>query len=226
MLRFRIGFAILAAAALALGAGSLGADDLLPPCVVVLHEERIEREDAERELEVARSAVAAYEQIFALIQGLWEADAIDRMSYLRGKHDYAAAKLALEQAALVVERQKALEEQVRLICEAAAAGKSAADRARALESAGRAYRQADCDSRAKAIEVARVNLEFNRQFLASVHELREGQVATRQDVILAELDVEQEEKRLADATRRSEACRRELGQAEGGAREPSPSPGR
>ena len=47
-------------------------------------------------------------------------------------------------------------------------------------------------------------------------DLRAGEVATRQDVILAELDVEQEEKRLADAKRRVEDCRRELGQTDGG----------
>ena len=185
------------------------ADTLFPGiCSVVRHEERIERENAELEVDVARSTVAAFGQIFELIEGLWAAEAIDRMSYLKGKYDYEAAKLALEQAELIVTRQKALEQQYRLYCEAG--GSAAAERARAFERASAAYRKADCDQRAKAIDVARTNLEFNRQFLASVRELREGQVATRQDVIRAELDVEREQKRLADAERRTETCRREL----------------
>ena len=68
----------------------------------------------------------------------------------------------------------------------------------------------DCDQQAKAIEVAEVNLEFNREWLASIRELREGSTgtATAQDVILAELDVKLEERRLADAKARTNACRK------------------
>ena len=51
-----------------------------PNCNVVLQEERREREDAELELDVARSDVAAYGQIYGLIEGLWKADAIERMT--------------------------------------------------------------------------------------------------------------------------------------------------
>ena len=204
---------LVAAMFLPAGQHALRAGDLrYPICDVALNEERSDRKDAELELDVSRSTVAAYRQIYELLEGLWAADAIDRMSYLHGKYDYESAKLTLERAELIVAREKAEEQQYRLICGEPAAGESAADRARALERASKEYYKADCDQWAKAIEVARVNLGFNRQFLASVLDLREGQVATRQDVILAELDVEREQKRLADAERRTEACRRELGQ--------------
>ena len=196
-------------------APTLGAGELrFPACDVALHEERSEREDAELELDVARSDVAAYGEIYGLIEGLWKADAIQRMSYLRGKYDYDSAKLTLEQAELIVARERAEELQYRLICGAPPAPASAAERERALAKAGRDYRDADCDQHAKAVEVAKVNLEFNRQFLASVLDLRAGDVATRQEVILAELDVAREEKRLADAERRTAACRRELGRTQ------------
>jgi hypothetical protein len=62
---------------------------------------------------------------------------------------------------------------------------------------------------AKAIEVAKTNLTFNRRWLASIRDLR-TQVSTRQDVILAELNVRHEEQRRDDAQRRTEACRAEL----------------
>ena len=81
----------------------------------------------------------------------------------------------------------------------------------AIDAAHRRYREADCEIRSKDIEVAEVNLTFNREWLASILDLREGDVATRQDVILAELDVEREEKRLAWGKQRAAACRRELG---------------
>ena len=182
-----------------------------PNCNVVLQEERREREDAELELDVARSDVAAFGEIYGLIEGLWKADAIERMTYLRAKYDNDSAKLALEQAELVAARERAEELQYRLICGAPPAPASAAERDRALAKAKQDYGNADCDQHAKAIEVAKVDLEFRRQFLASVLDLRKGDVATRQDVIMAELDVEREQKRLADAERRTAACNRELG---------------
>jgi len=190
----------------------------------MMREERIEREDLELDVDLARSAFEAYEQIFVMIDGLWKADAIERMAYLRGKYDYESARLSLEQAELVVARQKALERQVALICGKESGGAEAAQRARAIEAAGQAYLVAQCDALTHAAEAARVNLEFNRIFLQSVLDLREGQVATRQDVILAELDVAREEKRLADARRRAEACRRELGPVDDGS-DASPSGG-
>jgi len=192
-------------------------------CEVAMHEKRIEREDLELEVDLARSDFEAYEQIYSLIDGLWKADAIERMTWLRAKYDYESAKLHLEQAGLVVKRQKALERQLALICGVAPAKEGSEPRARAIEQVGEAYLRAHCDALAHAAEAARVSLEFNRQFLASVLDLREGQVATRQDVILAELDVAREEKRLADALRRAEACRKELGPVEGESAPPTPA---
>jgi hypothetical protein len=197
------------------GASALLAADLrLPACDVAIHEERREREDAELELDVARSNVAAYGEIYGLIEKLWKADAVQRMNWLRGKYDYESAKLALERAELIVARERAEELQYRLLCGAPPAPASAAERDRALAKASRDYRDADCDQHAKAIQVAKVNLEFNRQLLASVLDLRKGDVATRQEVILAGLAVEREEKRLADAERRTAVCRREPGRTQ------------
>ena len=66
-----------------------------------------------------------------------------------------------------------------------------------------------------AVEVATVNLEFNLEWLASVNDLRAGDVATIQDVIQAELDVALERKRLADAQARTAVCRATLSSGEG-----------
>jgi hypothetical protein len=183
----------------------------LPLCDLAVHEEQVELEDVKLEVELARASVAAFGEIFKLIDGLWKADAIDRMSFLRGKYDYDAAKLTLERNDLLLRRQEALLEQYTLVCEGFAKDDDSKERRQAIERAHQRYRRADCDQQAKAIEVARVNLEFRREYLQSVLDLRAGEVATRQQVILAELDVEQEEQRLADAEKRVAACRRLLG---------------
>lgn len=170
-------------------------------CDLVIHAERAELEDARLETELARSSVAAFGEVFRLIDGLWKIEAIDRMSFLRAKHDYDAAKLGLERADLLLKRQQALIEQYELVCD-----RSAAERSKALARAHERYLRADCDQQVKAAEAAKVNLEFRRAYLASILDLRSGDVATRQQVILAELDVELEEHRLADALRRVEKC--------------------
>ncbi len=200
------------------GLDSLVASDLPPPfCRTALHEETLQLENARLEVDLARSGFEAYGEIFELIEGLREAEAIQRMIWLEAKYDYDSARLALERADLQLERQAALVEQYRLLCSApkAGAGETAVPPTRDLDSAYRRYRRADCDQQAKAIEVATVDLTFSREFLASIRELRSGEVATRQQVILAELDVALGEKRLADARRRTTACRRESPAREG-----------
>jgi outer membrane protein TolC len=192
---------------LALVSGSTSAQEPQQTlCRLLIFEEQVQFEDAALDVDLARADFAAYEEIYALIRGLWEADAIPRMSYLKGKYDYDAARLDLERADLILERQEALVEQYRLSCE----GKSRA----AIDKAHQRYRKASCDEQAKAIEVATVDLEFNRWYLESVRNLRAAEVATRPDVILAELDVRREERRLADAERRTDACRRAVGETE------------
>lgn len=171
-------------------------------CRLLTHEEQVELDEAALEVDLARSRFTAHEKIYGLIRGLWEAEAVQRMTYLEAKYDYDAFRLDRQRADLVLERQTALVEEYLLIC--AGGSPDAIDRAHLR------YRRADCAQQAKAIEVAQVDLEFAEQFLASIRDLRQGDVATRQDVILAELDVELETIRLADARRRAETCRQEL----------------
>lgn len=175
-------------------------------CSLRIHEEEQALEDARLEVGLADSSLAAFGEIFELIHSLWDAAAIDRMSYLRAKYDYDAARLSKERADLILARQGALIECYRLAC---TRGEDADPDA--VERAFLRYRRADCDQQAMAIRVASTNREFNREFLASIRDLREGKVATRQDVIRAELDVALEEQRLADAERRTAECREALG---------------
>ena len=179
-------------------------------CELVLHEERLELKDWELELNLARSDFAAFEKIFKLIDELWKDKVIERMAYLGTKHDRDAAKLALERADLIVDRQEALIEQYRLVCETLVSGDTVEARSRDVQQAHLRYHKDHCDSLSKAVEVAEVNLDFDRLLMTSIIELRAAQAAARQDVILAERDVEMQEKRLEDAKRRVEACRHDL----------------
>ena len=151
-----------------------------------------------------------------MIEGLWEAKTIPRMDYIKAKYDRDAAQLELERADLILERQAALLEQYRLICDGAGSKKEMQERARAIRKAYLNYRRADCGSQAKAIEVAATNLEYNQEYLEKILELRRENFATHTQVILAELDVELEEKSLGDAKHRTEICRAKLAELESG----------
>jgi hypothetical protein len=186
-----------------------------PLCPLAIHEERLDLELYRLDVELARSDFAAFEKIFRMIEELWKSGAIERMVYVEAKYDRDAAELALEQAGLILQRQETLIEQYRATCEKLASEEEdpGADR-RHLR-----YLQSHCDSLAKSVEVSTVQLEYDKELLASVLDLRAGEVATRIEVILAELDVEKEKKRLEDAMRRTAACRRELTELKGASSE-------
>ena len=182
-----------------------------PVCEVMIYDENGELEDSRIDVDRDVSNYEAYQKIFKMIEGLWEGKTIPRMDYIKAKYDQDAARLELERSRLVLERQAALVEQYRLICSA-----SVPDRNEAIRKAYLRYRRADCDSKAKSIEVAVTNLEYNREYLKSILDLKKEKFATDVQVVMAELDVELEEKSLADARRRTEECRSDLVELEGG----------
>jgi len=208
-------------AVLASGFGLAAAQELPQPvCQLMIDEESMELADARIAVSLARSSLAAREEVFGLVAELWKADAIQRMKYIKAKYDRDAAKLTLEQADLLLERQMLLLEQYALICDALGSGETKRARDRRVEEAYLRYRTADCDAMAKEIEIAATNLEFNREWLQSILDLHTGEVATRVDVILAELGVELEEKTLNDAKLRTEGCRQDLAKLKGDAGTP------
>jgi hypothetical protein len=185
-----------------------------PVCEVTIYKELSELADARATVDLARSDFAAYEKILDMIKGLWDTKTIPDMDYLKAKYDRDAAKLTLEKNDLILERQGALVEQYRLICNGTMAGNGNQDRKIAIRKAFLQYGWADCNALAKRIEIAANNLEYNRQYLKKIAKLRQEKFATNTQVVLAELDVEREEKSLADAKRRNETCRAELSSLE------------
>jgi hypothetical protein len=183
-------------------------------CDVEIYKELSELADARAAVDLARSDFAAYEKVFDMIKGLWDAHTLPEMDYLKARYDRDAAKLTLEKNDLILERQGALVEQYRLICNGTMAGSGSRDRKSAIRKAFLQYSRADCNALAKGIEIAANNLEYNRQYLNKIVKLRQEKFATNTQIVMAELDVEREEKSLADAKQRNENCRAELSNLE------------
>jgi hypothetical protein len=186
-----------------------GAQDLsIPFCDAAIHEETTELRDARNAESLDQSTYAAYLKIFEMIKELRQT--IPEMDYIKAKYNRDAAKLTLEKSNLIIERQSALVEQYQAACNKPALNKESGDRLNAIRQAYLRYRKADCDSLAKGIEIAANNLEYNREYLKKISKLHDDKFANNNQVILAELDVEHEEKNLADAKNRTAVCRAEM----------------
>jgi len=197
--------------ALTLGTSPILADEtFLPGCRAVLHEEGVRRENRALDVGLAETRSAAAAEIYGLVAKLWEQENIERIIYLRAKRNRDLARLEVERAAKLLDRQTTYVEQLRLQCDLLTDRGTKKDRQEDAEAIHLRYREADCDAHAASKAMAEVDLAYGREVLANVLDLRENKVATRQDVIIAERDVELSRKRLEDATRRVAACREEL----------------
>jgi hypothetical protein len=198
---------------LTLGASAMQAssqDYPAPICRIEIYEDQSALEDAKTAVDQAKLNFEAYDKIFSMIKGLWEAKTMADMDYIKAKYDRDASKLKLERNDLVLDRQTALVEQYRLICKATESKMGAPEKANAIWKEYLRYRRADCDALAKSIEISATNIEYYREYLKKIVKLRDEKFATDSQVILAGLDLELEQKNLVDAKRRTATCRSEM----------------
>ena len=177
-----------------------------PICVLILHQERVELEERELAVDLAVSRLAADESIFALVDALWKEDLIERLRYLSAKHDRDVAVIDVKRRELLLQRQDALIEQLAITCSPPGDKETEADRDARRKEAHRHYLQADCHRIGKDLAIAEVDLAYRTEVLASVMDLRENDVATRQDVIRAEERVELARQRVEHHAPRVQAC--------------------
>ncbi len=186
----------------------LAHDELAALCPFFLHERQTELDDLELAVHLDKTRLELAEEIFVLLDGLWKNDAVERLTYLAGKHHRDVAKVSLERARRRLERQQAVVEQYHLVCSAVSAEDRASEKRRALEQAHQRYLEADCKVRVLDVAVIKVNLGHHQENLKSTLDLRENEIASRQQVILAERDVELMLKQLEQARQRAARCQR------------------
>ena len=207
MKRVLAALAFLAMAPSALASGDM--DRLL--CRSLLLEEERALSDLQLEVDLARSRESAAGKIFDLLERLRRNGHVERMSYLAGKHDRDIAALAVRRWEVKVQRQDALLQQYRAVCGAVDGGSSLSGERRAEgEVAARRYISLDCDIRILDVSIHEVDLAYQKELKDSVQELRRGEVATAQDVIVAERNLEMAGQRLEQARRRNATCQAEL----------------
>ena len=187
--------------------GVATADETVPSiCPLILHQERVDGEERELAVDLAESRLTAAAAIFTLVEELLENDAVERMVYLTVKHDHDVAEIELKRQRLLLKRKEAEIDQYASVCSPAGSDETEADRRAGFNDARRRYLQADCHRIGKELAIAEVDLAYRSEVLASVRDLRKHTVATRQDVIRAELDVDMARKRVEGQRRRVQEC--------------------
>ncbi len=181
-------------------------DGLAALCPFLLHERRTELDDLELAIQLDETRLELAEEIFVLFDGLWKNDLVERLLYLEANHHRDVAEVSLERARRRLARQQAVVEQYRLVCSAPLAQERAPDDRRALEQAYRRYLDADCEVRVLDVKVVEVNLGHHQENLKSALDLRENDIASRQQVLIAERDVELMLKQLEQARQRAARC--------------------
>jgi len=176
-------------------------------CPLFLQQERTELEDLELAVQLDETRLVVDEEIFVLLEGLWQNDLVGRLPYLSAKHRRDVAENGVELARRRIDRQQATVEQYRLVCSAAPEHEQTSDDRRALEEAHQRYLDADCRVRTLDVTVFEIDLEYRQEVLESAVDLRQGDIASRQQVLFAEEDTRVTLKQLELARLRAARCR-------------------
>ena len=172
-----------------------------PLCPLVQHQVRVDLEERELDIDLAISRSNAAEAIFSLADELWKDELIERLRYLAIKHEKDVSALQVQRRRLLLERQKAKRDVYSRYCAVSGDGRAAR-----IDEAQRRYEQADCHRIGKDLAIAEVDLVYLKEVLTSVTDLRENDVATRDDVIEAEKNVERARQRVEHHSPRVQAC--------------------
>lgn len=179
-------------------------------CPLILQQEQFYRDELELDHQLTLLDQRATERIYTLLDDLMKRDAVERLVYLRGKHDRDVSRIDHDRARIKLERQESVLEQYRIVCDAISRARTDDDSVRsAVDAALADFGRANCDVLANDEKRAEVDVAYFEEVLVSTRDLRANSVATEQDVILAELNVETARKSLEQARTRRTACREE-----------------
>ncbi len=176
-------------------------------CPLFLQQEQTELEDLELAVQLDEIRLGVAEEIFALLDGLWQNDLVERLPYLGGKHRRDVAALSLDRTRRQRARQQAVIDQYRLVCSAPSSGTQSADDRQALERARERYLDADCAVRELDVAAFEVDLAYHQEVLESARDLRRSDIASRQQVLFAEQDMQTTLDELEQARQRTARCR-------------------
>jgi len=175
-------------------------------CSLFSHQQQIELEELELAVQLDETRLVVAEEIFVLLDSLYQNDLVGHLPYLGAKHRYDAAELNVQQAQARRRRQLAVARQYQLACSATEEQDQGTDGSRTLDEARQRYVDADCELRVIDVELFEIDLEYYQELLASAADLRQSDIASRQQVLFAEEDVQVTLEQLQLARQRAGRC--------------------
>lgn len=176
-------------------------------CSLFMQQTQAELEDLDLAVQQNETRFEVAEEIFVLVDDMWRNDLVERLPYLAVKHRRDVAEVSLEQARRRRDRQRAVVDQYGLACSASPRGQQAPDDPGTIEEAHQRYLDADCELRALDVAVSEIDLEYHQEILESAIDLRQNDIASRQQVLYAERDVQLTLNELELALQRAARCR-------------------
>lgn len=201
--RRRVGVALSVVLFAMSAPGSATAQEGFPAlCALLTHQARIELEDLELAVATDVTRLEVDERIFALLDELWQNELIERLIYQAVKHRRDSSAISVQVGQARVSRQQAVLEQHRLACREAGAGDTSAS----LADLQAGYDTADCSIRQLEVQQFEVDLAYQQEVLTSARNLRQSDIASVQQVLTAERDVDLTQQRLELAMERAARC--------------------
>ncbi len=173
-------------------------------CALLTHQAQVQLEDLELAVETDATRLAVDERIFGLLDELWENELIERLIYKAVKHRRDSSAISLRTSRYRAERQQAVLEQHHVAC--STADHDDGTEHGALEQLQRDYDAAECAIRGLEVEQFQVDLEYQDEVLVSAQNLRQSDIASVQQLLTAQRDVDLTAQRLELATRRAAQC--------------------
>jgi len=177
-------------------------------CPLLLQQTGVELEDLAVVVQNEQTRLAVDEEIFSLVDDLWQNDLIERLPYLSVKHRRDVAAVNVQQSKARHERQQASVDQYRHVCLTSSDTEESPEDSGTIEEARERYFAAECRLRSLDVSAFEIDLEYQQVLLDSQMNLRQNDIASRQQVAYAERDVALTTQQLELARRRVELCRR------------------
>lgn len=175
-------------------------------CSLFLQQQTIEVEELEASAQMDETRLAVAEEVFFLLDGMWQNDLVERLPYVGGKYRRDVAAISLERTRAQLARQQAAVQQYRLACSAPAEGEPDPDAPETAEEAYAQYLVAECAVRTLEVAAFEIELEYQEELLRSSVNLRQNDIASRQQVLFDERDVDLTRVQLEQARQRTGRC--------------------
>ena len=175
-------------------------------CSLFLQQQAIELEDLEVAVRMDETRLAVAEEVFFLLDGMWQNDLVERLPYLGGRYRRDVAAINLDRSRAQLARQQAATQQYRLACAAQPEPDDDAEAAATADEAYQRYMTAECEVRALDVAAFEVELAYQEELLRSSVDLRQNDIASRQQVLFDERDVDLTRAQLEQARQRTVRC--------------------